>query len=90
MFASLPQYLGFAYINVNTTPNTVCITKAGYDLWEFHKKELVPLRNLVKDKDKTIQMSEKILYQMEKLQITNPVILKDCEKYICFSFLELH
>ena len=86
LFASLPQYLGFAYINVNTTPNTVCITKAGYDLWEFHKKELVPLRNLVKDKDKTIQMSEKILYQMEKLQITNPVILKDCENIFVFPF----
>lgn len=86
LFASIPQYLGFAYINVNTTPNTVCITKAGYELWNYHKGELEPIRNLVEDKDKTIQESEKILYQMEKLQITNPVILKDCENIFVFPF----
>lgn len=86
LFASIPQYLGFAYINVNTTPNTVCITKAGYDLWNYHKEELQPIRNLVEDKDKTIQESEKILSQMEKLQITNPVILKDCENIYVFPF----
>jgi hypothetical protein len=84
--ASIPQYLGFLYINTNTTPNTICLTKAGEDLWNTHKNDLVEIKNLRKDKDKLITQSSVVLKQMEKLQITNPIIQKDCESILVFPF----
>lgn len=86
LMASIPQYLGFAYINNNTTPNTICLTETGYDLWNYHKDSLVKIPNLNDGKDKIINSSELVLKQMEKLQITNPVILKDCENILVFPF----
>lgn len=86
LMASIPQYLGFAYINSNTTPNTICLTETGYDLWKYHKDNLVKIPNLNDGKDKIITSSELVLKQMEKLQITNPVILKDCENILVFPF----
>ena len=86
LMASVPQYLGFVYVNTNTTPNTICITEAGYKLWNAHKNELVKIPNLVEGADKTINTSELVLSQMEKLQITNPIILKDCENILVFPF----
>ena len=86
LMASIPQYLGFAYINNNTTPNTICLTKTGYDLWNYHKDSLIKVSNLNEGKDKIISSSEIVLKQMEKLQITNPVILKDCENILVFPF----
>lgn len=86
LMASIPQYLGFAYINNNTTPNTICLTKIGYDLWNYHKDSLIKVSNLNEGKDKIISSSEIVLKQMEKLQITNPVILKDCENILVFPF----
>ena len=44
--ASIPQYLGFLYINTSTTPNTICLTKAGENLWNKHKDDLVKINNL--------------------------------------------
>lgn len=84
--ASIPQYLGFLYINTNTTPNTICLTKAGEDLWNTHKNELAKIKNLREDKDKLITESNIVLKQMEKLQITNPIIKKDCENILVFPF----
>lgn len=84
--ASIPQYLGFVYINNNTTPNTICITEAGMNLWNKHKDELVKIKNLRDGKDKLIKTSDIVLQQMEKLQITNPIILKDCENILVFPF----
>ncbi len=84
--ASLPQYLGFVYINTNNTPNTICVTKAGHQLLDFHKKNLVKIKNLIDGKNNIITESPIILKQMEKLQITNPIILKDCENIFVFPF----
>lgn len=86
LMASVPQYLGFVYVNTNTTPNTICITNAGYQLWNNHKKELVKITNLTEAEGKTVDTSELVLAQMEKLQITNPIILKDCENILVFPF----
>lgn len=86
LVASIPQYLGFLYINTESTPNTICLTKAGMVLWHKHKDELVKVTNLVDDKDKLITKSETVLKQMEKLQITNPIINKDCENICVFPF----
>lgn len=86
LVASIPQYLGFLYINTESTPNTICLTEAGMALWRKHKNELVKVPNLVKGKDLLITESEAVLKQMEKLQITNPVINKDCENIQVFPF----
>lgn len=84
--AAVPQYLGFVYINNNTTPNSICITEAGKKLLERHKGELVKVKNLIEGDEHLIKQSEVVLVQMEKLQITNPIILKDCENILVFPF----
>lgn len=86
LVASVPQYLGFVYINTDTTPNTICLTEAGMQLWHKYKNELTKIPNLVDGKDDIIVESEIVLRQMEKLQITNPVIAKDCENIYVFPF----
>lgn len=84
--ASIPQYLGFLYINTNTTPNTICLTEVGFKLWNEHKSDLVKIKNLIAGKDNIIKESSIVLEQLEKLQITNPIILKDCENVLVFPF----
>lgn len=84
--ASIPQYLGFLYVNTDTTPNTICITEAGFALWNKHKDDLVKIPNLIEGKDQLITKSDIVLKQMEKLQITNPIINKDCENICVFPF----
>lgn len=84
--ASIPQYLGYLYINTNTTPNTICLTEAGIRLWNIHKDNLVKVKNLRDGKDLLIKESESVLNQLEKLQITNPIISKDCENILVFPF----
>lgn len=86
LVASVPQYLGFLYINTESTPNTICLTEAGMVLWHSHKDALVKIPNLVKGKDSLITTSNSVLKQMEKLQITNPIINKDCENIYVFPF----
>ena len=86
LVASIPQYLGFLYVNTESTPNTICLTEAGMALWYKHKDELVKVPNLVDGKDLLITESETVLKQMEKLQITNPIISKDCENIYVFPF----
>ena len=86
LVASIPQYLGFVYINTESTPNTICLTEAGMALWHKHKEELVKVQNLVEGKDLLITRSDAVLKQMEKLQITNPIINKDCENIYVFPF----
>lgn len=86
LVASIPQYLGFLYVNTESTPNTICLTEAGMALWYKHKDELVKVPNLVDGKDLPITESETVLKQMEKLQITNPIISKDCENIYVFPF----
>ena len=86
LVASIPQYLGFLYINTESTPNTICLTKAGMNLWQKHKDELKAVPNLVVGEEFLITKSEAVLKQMEKLQITNPIINKDCENIYVFPF----
>lgn len=86
LVASIPQYLGFLYVNTESTPNTICLTEAGRALWYKHKDKLVRVPNLVEGKELLITESEAVLKQMEKLQITNPVINKDCENIYVFPF----
>ncbi|MCM1244791.1 MAG: AlwI family type II restriction endonuclease [Roseburia sp.] len=86
LVASIPQYLGFLYINTENTPNTICLTEAGMALWRNHKDELVKIPNLIEGKESLITESADVLRQMEKLQITNPVINKDCENIYVFPF----
>lgn len=86
LVASIPQYLGFLYINTESTPNTICLTQAGMDLWNKHKNDLVKVPNLIAGKDLLITQSDAVLRQMEKLQIMNPVIGKDCENIYVFPF----
>ncbi|MCI8484368.1 MAG: AlwI family type II restriction endonuclease [Lachnospiraceae bacterium] len=86
LVASIPQYLGFVYINTDQNPNTICLTEAGKALWRKHRSELEKIPNLVAGKDKLITESEILLHQMEKLQITNPVINKDCQNIEVFPF----
>ena len=84
--AAVPQYLGFLYINTNTTPNSICLTEAGKSLLSQHKKDLVKVKNLVEGESKLIKQSVVVLNQMEKLQLTNPICLKDCENILVFPF----
>ncbi|WP_346867572.1 AlwI family type II restriction endonuclease [Clostridium sp. UBA1353] len=84
--ASIPQYLGFLYINTKSTPNSICLTEAGMKLWKTHKSDLVKVKNLREGVDNLVKTSPVILQQMEKLQITNPIIQKDCENILVFPF----
>lgn len=86
LVASIPQYLGFLYINTNTTPNTICLTEAGKKLLEKHKKNLTKIKNLREGKEYLITTSDMVLLQMEKLQLTNPIYAKDCENISVFPF----
>lgn len=86
LVASIPQFLGFIYINTETTPNSICVTKAGWELLSKHEGNLVKVPNLVDGDEMLIKTSDVVLGQMEKLQITNPIILKDCENISLFPF----
>ncbi|KXI51974.1 MULTISPECIES: AlwI family type II restriction endonuclease [Bacillus cereus group] len=88
LLASIPQYLGFLYIDSNTTPNTVKITDAGRYLYNFHKDSIENIGTLGEGKKSggLIETSSVFLEQFEKLQITNPIILKDCENILVFPF----
>ena len=88
LVASVPQYLGFLYIDTksNSKSNILRLTPAGKKLWDNNHKKLKKIKNLQVDKDKTIQTSDDVLHQMEKLQLTNPIVLKDCENISVFPF----
>ena len=86
LLASIPQYLGFVFIDTKTTPSTIHITEAGMQLWKEHVGELVKIPNLREGQDLIISESPIVLQQMEKLQITNPIISKDCENILFFTF----
>ena len=91
LLASIPQYFGFTFINTDTTPSTLIVTNAGFKLInefeifleEYHYSSL-------KDAERnsgTIDYSKTYLNQFLKLQITNPVILKDCRNILVFPLL---
>ncbi|MFA5687489.1 MAG: AlwI family type II restriction endonuclease [Bacilli bacterium] len=89
LLASIPQYFGFLHINASTTPNTIVLTDAGKKLVSNHLSDIKMMNSLV-DGDAngdTIKVSQYYLKQFEKLQITNPIILKDCENIFVFPLL---
>lgn len=88
LVASIPQYFGFLFINQDTTPNTLHITESGKKLVEeniafLEEYKYTSLKAAVQDKG-DLNYSNVYLRQFEKLQITNPVILKDCENIFLF------
>lgn len=91
LLASIPQFLGFSFINTQTTPNTLFVTKVGYVIVDEFKTFLkeYDYYSLVEAKKNNglIKFSETYLHQFLKLQITNPVILKDCEKISVFPLI---
>jgi len=86
LLASIPQYFGFLYINNNTTPNTIVVTDAGKKLVDYHLKDIKSMKNLKEgaSNNDLINKSLFFLKQFEKLQITNPILLKDCENIFVF------
>ncbi len=91
LLASIPQYFGFAFINTETTPNTLLLTEAGQKIVTEQQAFFKNFEfNNLKDAEKEngcIQYSELYLNQFLKLQITNPVILKDCENILIFPLI---
>jgi len=91
LLASIPQYFGFAFINTETTPNTLVLTPAAYSLIKeldiFLDKYKYPNLKLAEKEKGVINYSETYLKQFLKLQITNPVIIKDCENISIFPLL---
>lgn len=92
LIASIPQYFGFLYINTDTTPNTIVVTDAGKQLVQEHDKEIKPMKNLKDGALKKDLISKSFFYlkQFEKLQITNPIILKDCENIFTFPIYVIY
>ena len=79
------HYLGFVYLDNSTTPTTIHLTNAGIVFYEAHKNQLVKIDSLGQS-DKIVKSSRSVLSQFNKLQITNPIILKDCEDIFVFPF----
>ena len=77
------HYLGFVYLDNSTTPTTIHLTNAGIFFYEAHKNQLVKIDSLGQS-DKIVKSSRSVLSQFNKLQITNPIILKDCEDIFVF------
>lgn len=88
LFASIPQYMGFAYIDNSGESSVIRLTEAGYKLWNQHKNEIVKIEKLSEGRqtETLIEESEVYLKQFEKLQITNPIIVKDCIDIFVFPF----
>lgn len=88
LLASIPQYFGFTFINTDTTPNTLFVTEAGNVIVEELKSFLdnYDFESLIsaEKEEGTINYSETYLKQFLKLQLTNPVLLKDCEGVLIF------
>lgn len=78
------HYLGFVYLDTDTTPTTIKITQAGEEFYNAHKDKLVKMNKL--DTKNSLKTSNLALNQLNKLQITNPIILKYCEDIYVFPF----
>lgn len=80
------QYLGFIYVDNTCTPSVIRITKAGDLFWLNAKPYIQKLRNLKEDKNKSLQISSDVKFQLEKLQLTNPIEEKKCTNILLFPF----
>lgn len=85
---ALIKYLGFIYIDSETTPPTIHVTNAGRELIEKHGSVLGKRRTLrqVQENKEEILESPVVKHQMTKLQIVNPVIREDCVNILLFPF----
>lgn len=83
---ALLKYLGFIYINKDTTPNTLTVTNAGLELIRIQESLLNKTRNLRAVGAEEIKDSPVIKKQMIKLQLTNPVVNEDCLNILLFPF----
>lgn len=85
---ALIKYLGFIVIDNSTTPSTINVTNAGFELIKKHGSVLGLGKNLttVSSNGQEILESEIVEHQMNKLQITNPVIKEDCVNILLFPF----
>lgn len=85
---ALLKYLGFIYIDKTTTPPTINVTNAGFELIKKHGSVLSKRKNLIevhRNKEEIFE-SPLVEHQMAKLQITNPVISDDCINILLFPF----
>ena len=73
---ALLKYLGFIYLDKDTTPQTIHVTNAGLELIKKHGSVLGKRKNLrlVQTNNEEIIESPLVKHQMAKLQITNPAI----------------
>jgi len=85
---ALIKYLGFIYVDNSTTPPTINVTNAGFELIKKHGSVLGKRRTLrqIQENNEEILESPLVRHQMTKLQITNPVIKKDCINILLFPF----
>jgi len=85
---ALIKYLGFIYVDNSTTPPTINVTNAGFELIKKHGSVLGKRRTLrqTQDNKEEILESPLVKHQMAKLQITNPVIKEDCINILLFPF----
>lgn len=85
---ALIKYLGFIVVDDSTTPPTINVTNAGFELLKKHGSVLGLGKNLkiISDNGKEILESKIVEHQMNKLQISNPVIKEDCINILLFPF----
>lgn len=86
LLASIPQYLGFVFIDDTGSTNIIRVTNAGKELVEYHKGSILNIGKLGLHPELEISSSEIATNQLLKLQLTNPIVLKDCEKIKLFPF----
>jgi len=89
LFANLPKYLGFVYLDESCTPPIVMVTDIGFELIKQHQVAQIPKHrnlNAYKSSGDLIEISDVFKEQMAKLIITNPFIRKDCKNILVFPF----
>ena len=80
------QYLGFIYVDNTCTPSVIRVTKAGDLFWQNCRPYIKKLKNLKEDEAQSLQTSPDVKFQMEKLQLTNPILEKKCTNVLLFPF----
>jgi len=87
-FEALLKYLGFICIDNESTPPTINVTKAGFELIAKHSSVLNLKNNLreVTSNNLEVLESDVVCFQMEKLQLSNPTVREDCINILLFPF----
>jgi hypothetical protein len=84
---ALLKYLGFIFIDFDTTPPLLLITDVGRELATSHTTfpKFRTLREAARQKA-LIKASPMVKLQMVKLQLTNPIVLENCVNIQVFPF----